>query len=139
MVLAVILQEKAERLAQTDMVLLDAPTTTLVVVKLSLVRQWEQEIKTKTNLSVYVYHDCAGSGTVRKTQPADLASVDIVLTTYAVLQGEIKRKQPALLQFPWLRVVLDEVSAGLTVRRTTRHLHPLTNKTPLLNLGLKGS
>ncbi|GKY97042.1 hypothetical protein MPSEU_000662800 [Mayamaea pseudoterrestris] len=107
-VLAVILQEKAERMAQTDMVMLDAPTTTLVIVKLSLINQWEQEIKTKTNLSVYVYHDCAGAGTIRKSQPSDFAGVDIVLTTYNVLPGEVKRKQPTLLQYPWLRIVLDE-------------------------------
>ena len=103
-VLAVILQEKAERMAQVDHPTVETPTTTLVIVKLSLLNQWKEEIETKTNLSVFVYYGPAA----RTARVEDLAAADIVLTTYECLPGEIKRKQPTLLQFPWLRVVLDE-------------------------------
>jgi DNA repair protein RAD5 len=77
---------------------------TLVVAKLSLLPQWEEEIKTKTNLTYCVYY---GSQGARNTMH-DFAAVDVVLTTYGTIQGELKRKNPVLLPTPWLRVILDE-------------------------------
>lgn len=64
-----------------------APFRTLVVAPMSLVRQWESELKDKVNssvdLSICVYH---GAG--RTKNPHVLANYDIVLTTYAILTNE---------------------------------------------------
>jgi SNF2 family DNA or RNA helicase len=79
--------------------------TTLVVAKLSLLPQWEEEIKSKTNLS---YAVCYGSQGPRGQTVADMENVDVVLTTYGSMQGELKRKQPLLARVKWLRVILDE-------------------------------
>ena len=37
-----------------------------------------------------------------------LQQQDVVVTTYGMIQGELRRKNPVLLQCAWLRVVLDE-------------------------------
>lgn len=55
---------------------------------LSLIRQWEEEIKKKTKLShrlsVFVYHNC-------RATVEDLFGYDVVLTTYGTLAAELKR------------------------------------------------
>jgi SNF2 family DNA or RNA helicase len=90
--------------------------TTLIVVPLALLQQWKQEISNKVTCSIRigVYH----GNTREKMQFQDY---DVVITTYACLQREQSTKatkatktpyqRPGigrLIQFQWLRVVLDE-------------------------------
>jgi hypothetical protein len=93
--MALILKAKEDR-AETS-----GPKSTLVVAKLSLLPQWEEELKTKTTLTYRVYY---GQG---KISAADL-DVDVVITTYGTIQGESKRKNPVLLNCQWMRLILDE-------------------------------
>eukprot|EP01114_Cavostelium_apophysatum_P016220 TRINITY_DN4560_c0_g1_i4.p1 TRINITY_DN4560_c0_g1~~TRINITY_DN4560_c0_g1_i4.p1 ORF type:complete len:1288 (+),score=328.28 TRINITY_DN4560_c0_g1_i4:201-3866(+) len=110
---------------------------TLIVCPLSVLQQWNDEIKNHSvsgALSVYVYH-----GPARNRDAAFLASHDVVLTTYSTLAGEVvpdekkknnggenkekPKRQPrndptALLDVHWFRVVLDE--AHMIKDRTTR-------------------
>lgn len=55
---------------------------------MALIRQWEEEIATKTKLShrlsVFVYHN-------RKTTTDELLKYDVVLTTYGTVAQELKR------------------------------------------------
>ncbi|KAM0252634.1 hypothetical protein ACHAP5_000925 [Fusarium lateritium] len=64
------------------------PKTNLIIAPLALLRQWEEEIATKTKpshrLSVYVHHG-------RKTTTDELLKYDVVLTTYGSLAQELKR------------------------------------------------
>jgi DNA repair protein RAD5 len=91
--------------AKQDMSKNDSRRATLVVAKLSLLPQWEEEIKSKTNLS---YAVCYGSQGSRGQTVANMENIDVVLTTYGSMQGELKRKQPLLTRVKWLRVILDE-------------------------------
>ncbi|OLN85717.1 putative ATP-dependent helicase C23E6.02 [Colletotrichum chlorophyti] len=63
--------------------------TTLVVAPLSLIRQWEDEIKKKIKpehgLSVYIYHN------TQKVKAQELMKYDIVLTTYGTLVSDRKK------------------------------------------------
>ncbi|KAJ3101779.1 hypothetical protein HDU97_001063 [Phlyctochytrium planicorne] len=83
--------------------------TTLVVTTLSLLRQWETEIKTKTkdgSLNVYVYH-----GPSRTRDVETLETFDVVLTTYTTIASDFQAegaKNGPLLNIKFLRVVLDE-------------------------------
>lgn len=85
--------------------------TTLVVAPMSLLYQWEDEIKTKTSLTHRVYYKENGNGLIDATS---FPTVDVVITTYGTLQGELhatKKKQgvnSGLLSYDWYRVVLDE-------------------------------
>lgn len=76
--LALILTRKSE----------SRPKTNLIVGPVSLVRQWEEEIKMKTKpshrLSAFVYHN-------RKATTEELLKYDVVLTTYSTLAHELKR------------------------------------------------
>jgi DNA repair protein RAD5 len=98
MLLALIMKEKEERTATTNR------TTTLIVAKLSLLPQWQDEIQSKTNLTCRVYY----GPTAKSARSEDFANCDVVITTYGSIQCEEKRKNPALLNFQWLRVILDE-------------------------------
>ncbi|CEJ86352.1 hypothetical protein VHEMI04083 [[Torrubiella] hemipterigena] len=64
------------------------PKTNLIIGPLSLIRQWEEEIKSKTkashSLSVFVYHN-------KKATSDDLLQYDVVLTTYGTIAQEFKR------------------------------------------------
>ncbi|KAJ3084919.1 hypothetical protein HK102_000513 [Quaeritorhiza haematococci] len=97
--------------------------TTLVVAPLALIRQWEDEIETKTKkglLRVLVYH-----GSSRTKDPAVLARYDVVITTYQVVASEFpktsKKKKDAedsppkakstlgpLYKAKFYRIILDE-------------------------------
>lgn len=65
---------------------------TLVVCPASILRQWARELDDKVveeaKLKVLVYH-----GGNRTKDPAELASFDVVLTTYAIITNEVP-KQP---------------------------------------------
>ncbi|KAL7564161.1 hypothetical protein ACA910_021136 [Epithemia clementina (nom. ined.)] len=102
MLLGLILQQKADGCAKEQVGEERAPSTTLVVAKLSLLPQWEDEIRTKTNLSYFLYYGTS------KASMEDLENVDVVITTYGTMQGEVKRKNPLLSSIRWLRVILDE-------------------------------
>ena len=93
--------------------------TTLIVVPLSLVSQWEEELATKTNLSHLVFYDASKSSSAA----AAFSSVDVVVTTYGTIQSEYKSMQKSnksdgslhkpgynqpLLMFNWKRIILDE-------------------------------
>ncbi|KAF4976216.1 hypothetical protein FZEAL_7079 [Fusarium zealandicum] len=64
------------------------PKTNLIVGPVALIRQWEEEIQTKTKLShrlsVFVYHN-------KKTTTDELLNYDVVLTTYGTIAQELKR------------------------------------------------
>ncbi|QPC58394.1 hypothetical protein HYE67_000625 [Fusarium culmorum] len=64
------------------------PKTNLIVAPVALIRQWEEEIATKTKsshrLSVYVHHG-------KRTLIDELLTYDVVLTTYGSLSHELKR------------------------------------------------
>ncbi|KAM0417905.1 hypothetical protein ACHAPD_004251 [Fusarium lateritium] len=64
------------------------PKTNLIVAPVALIRQWEEEIATKTkqshHLSVYVHHG-------KRTSINELLTKDVVLTTYGSLSHELKR------------------------------------------------
>ncbi|KAF7559828.1 hypothetical protein G7046_g4334 [Stylonectria norvegica] len=64
------------------------PKTNLIVGPVALIRQWEEEIMTKTKLShrmsVFVYHS-------RKTSTEELLKYDVVLTTYGTIAAELTR------------------------------------------------
>ncbi|KDN37414.1 hypothetical protein K437DRAFT_259799 [Tilletiaria anomala UBC 951] len=59
--------------------------TTLIVAPLAVIRQWEQEIKTKSDagLKVYVHH-----GTGRAKSAESLKGYDVVITTYTTAAAE---------------------------------------------------
>ncbi len=102
--------------------------TNLIIAPVSLMRQWEQEIKSKINerarLRTYIYH----GQRVGKVTFAALSSYDIVLTTFGTIAAEFKRKQtwldklrqnPAARPDPkgytllgdrckWYRIIVDE-------------------------------
>ncbi|ORY75462.1 SNF2 family N-terminal domain-domain-containing protein, partial [Protomyces lactucae-debilis] len=84
--------------------------STLVVAPLSLMEQWANEIRSKTNMSVYVHH-----GPTRK-EPRQFANYNVVLTTYQLLVSEHATPNPDLeidndrgiFGVTWYRIVLDE-------------------------------
>ena len=79
------------------------PGATLIVCPLSVLSNWETQIREHTDgsLSVYKYH-----GTGRVGDAAFLASQDVVITTYGTLAAE--GTFGGLGKTRWLRVVLDE-------------------------------
>ncbi|GKU10016.1 unnamed protein product [Fusarium langsethiae] len=73
------------------------PKTNLIVAPVALIRQWEEEIATKTKsshrLSVYVHHG-------KRTSIDELLRYDVVLTTYGSLSHELKRLDKFLEENP---------------------------------------
>lgn len=81
----------------------EGKATTLIVAPLSLLSQWEEEIQSKTNLSYSVYYGD------EKKRVNNFSAVNIVLTTYGVLQSDLQsKKQTGLLSHSWKRAILDE-------------------------------
>jgi DNA repair protein RAD5 len=86
--------------------------TTLVVTPLSLLAQWEEEIQTKSGLSVLTYY----GDQAKRIRSSDIAGVDVVITTYGMLQSEHVSKKvtkdpcstTSLLSLFYRRVILDE-------------------------------
>lgn len=89
---------------------------TLVVCPLSVLKQWENEVKDKTKqglLRVHVHHDS-------KKRNADyLSQCDVVLTTYSTVASEFKTSNTKLFGVNWHRVVLDE--AHMIKDKTTQN------------------
>ncbi|ODA82217.1 hypothetical protein RJ55_00724 [Drechmeria coniospora] len=88
--------------------------TTLVVAPLALIRQWENEIKSRVEkahgLKVLVHH-----GPQRTKNFKELTSYDVVITTYQILVSEFGSSSSAAnglkagcFGLHWWRVVLDE-------------------------------
>ena len=81
--------------------------TTLLIVPVSTVANWEEQIKmhVKPNtIKYYIYH-----GHNRSRNLQHLRSYDIVLTTYNVVSTEYEgRKASTLEMIKWFRIVLDE-------------------------------
>ncbi|KAI5464047.1 SNF2 family N-terminal domain-containing protein [Mariannaea sp. PMI_226] len=69
------------------------PKTNLIVGPVALMRQWQEEILTKTKLShrlsVIIHHN-------KKSTPEELLKYDVVLTTYGTLASELKRLEKYL-------------------------------------------
>lgn len=85
--------------------------TTLLVVPLSVVANWEEQIAThikSQTLSCYIYH-----GNNRCNDIDELSMHDVVITTYSIVSSEFKgcsRKRDGrpLLHTNFFRIVLDE-------------------------------
>ncbi|KAL0819411.1 hypothetical protein ABMA28_007519, partial [Loxostege sticticalis] len=78
---------------------------TLVVCPASLMQQWAGEVTKHCNphtLSVCLHH-----GAARAQQPHRLATNDIVVTTYNILQRD-SEKNGVLMRVRWRRIILDE-------------------------------
>jgi len=75
-------------------------STSLVVMPLSLIWNWDNEIKKcAPNLRVYRY-----TGTNRTTRPEDFYQYDIVLTTYGVVRNDLEMLQRCEFRY----IILDE-------------------------------
>ncbi|KAF5506564.1 putative SWI/SNF-related matrix-associated actin-dependent regulator of chromatin subfamily A member 3-like 1 [Colletotrichum siamense] len=101
-----------------SLILTGGPGTTLIVAPLSVMSNWEQQMRRhvkKEHLpSIYTYH---GSNKVGKDE---LAKYQVVITSYNTLAMEGPKKAEdsvpktsPLMQMKWRRVVLDE---GHTIR-----------------------
>lgn len=78
---------------------------TLVVCPASLLNQWEAEVKSKTRrglLDVELYH-----GPKREKRAKKLATHDLVITTYSIVQNEME-KNGTVFGVKWRRIILDE-------------------------------
>lgn len=76
---------------------------TLVIVPLTLLSQWEEEILTHS-IPNYFRH-VLYYGDVR---PTNLENFDIVFTTYGVVSSEYANQKGELFNYTWFRIVLDE-------------------------------
>jgi E3 ubiquitin-protein ligase SHPRH len=122
---------------------------TLIVCPAILVQQWISEVRSHSNLKVVHYE---GIGTSLKAKNADqlrddIANSDVVVTTYAVLAGEInytflnpekslrreskyKRPKSPLMEFSWWRICIDEaqmVESGVSNAATVARIIPRVN------------
>lgn len=83
--------------------------TTLIICPKSVLSNWDEQIKIHTRkgrLRVCTYH-----GPARTQDLDELASHDIVLTTYSTAASEFgdpSKKRNALASIQWFRIVLDE-------------------------------
>lgn len=86
--------------------------STLIIAPLALIRQWEEEIRSKTernSLRVYVHH-----GPKRSDNEKYLQNFDVVITTYSVVGNEFKKgnestdmkKYGPLFNVNWFRIIL---------------------------------
>ena len=76
---------------------------TIIIVPLTLLSQWEEEIITHSVPNTFKL--CLYYGDVR---PNDLFKYDIVITTYGIVSSEYANQKAELFQYEWFRVVLDE-------------------------------
>ncbi len=76
--------------------------STLIVLPVALIKQWQAEIFRTTGNEAVIYH---GQGKSRITQK-DLEDAPIVLTSYGSLSPSIKNS--LLTRVDWFRVVFDE-------------------------------
>ncbi|CAG9330396.1 unnamed protein product [Blepharisma stoltei] len=75
---------------------------TLIVLPLSLITQWHQEINSHgVDLKVLEYYSD------KNKSVQELKNAEIVLTTYGIINSEYAN-QGSLFKIPWFRVILDE-------------------------------
>ncbi|KAM3138535.1 hypothetical protein pb186bvf_009287 [Paramecium bursaria] len=78
---------------------------TLIIVPLSLLSQWDQEIKTHSQekKSVFLYYG-------NERNQFDLSQYDIVISTYGTVSHEYtkKEKEQSIFYYNWFRIILDE-------------------------------
>ncbi|KAI9788516.1 MAG: hypothetical protein M1816_006856 [Peltula sp. TS41687] len=121
--------------------------TTLIVAPVALLKQWEQEIKTKIKsthkLTVHILH-----GTGRGAKWSDLKEFDVVLTTFGTLASELRKKEKAkppnspnlpLLgpDSKWYRVIIDE--AQCIKNRTTKGAQAACSLVSVMRFCLTGT
>lgn len=86
------------------------PKTTLIVAPLALLRQWEEEIRTKVKpshrLSTFIYHQ-------RRSTTEELLRYDVVLTTYGTLAAELKRLDALLVEDRERRVDFNDKTVAV--------------------------
>ncbi|EKM54585.1 uncharacterized protein PHACADRAFT_197015 [Phanerochaete carnosa HHB-10118-sp] len=107
---------------------IDYSRTTLIVVPLSVLSNWEKQIEDHVREGALSY--CVYYGTGRKMTPEELKKYDIVLTTYQTVakehgdlgkngaNGPSQKKQKTekgLFDVQWKRAILDE---GHTIRNS---------------------
>jgi SNF2 family DNA or RNA helicase len=86
--------------------------STLIVVPLALIHQWQSEINKFSELEVIIYH-----GQARARMPISLIrAADVVITTY----GEITRFGSDIARVPWNRLIFDEAH-HLRNKKTRKH------------------
>lgn len=123
--------------------------TTLIICPPTLVQQWISEIHKHSHLKVMHYE---GISKVHKEMSAEqlrdnLIGSDVVISTYAVLAGEInytplnpekklryesryKRPKSPLMEFSWWRICIDEaqmVESGVSKAATVARILPRVN------------
>ncbi|KAF5548125.1 DNA repair RAD16 [Fusarium mexicanum] len=95
------------------------PKTNLIVAPVALLRQWEEEIATKTKpthrLSVYIHHG-------KKASIDELLRYDVVLTTYGTVAQEFKRVEKIVEDHKERGVVLNW--NDMTISSKLSLLHP---------------
>ncbi|KAK6536675.1 hypothetical protein TWF281_000896 [Arthrobotrys megalospora] len=101
--------EEREKYIKEHKIPSDIHKGTLIVAPLALIKQWEKEIKDKTDgrFRVLVHH-----GPARTRSGKDLKAYDVVVTTPQVLVSEHKDSVPdaliGCLDVRWWRVIVDE-------------------------------
>ncbi|KAK6351285.1 hypothetical protein TWF718_004450 [Orbilia javanica] len=101
--------EEREKYLKEHKIPSDTHKGTLIVAPLALIKQWEKEIKDKTDgrFRVLVHH-----GPSRTRSGKDLKTYDVVVTTPQVLVSEHKDSVPdaliGCLDVRWWRVIIDE-------------------------------
>jgi SNF2 family DNA or RNA helicase len=89
--------------AQTQLFAPDNSPTSLIVMPISLIHNWERETRRfSPSLRIHKY-----TGTSRTKNVLDFQYIDIVLTSYGVLRNDIE----LLKKFPFHHVILDESQA----------------------------
>ncbi|KAJ5679189.1 hypothetical protein N7462_007433 [Penicillium macrosclerotiorum] len=112
-------QDWAERMPQRDLIRhfpgIRNTRTTLLVVPLTAVNNWTQQVKEhlkQDSLQCYVFH-----GQSRTTNVDELAEYDLVITTYSTILSEVsgrslkRRSSSPLAKMNMFRIVLDEAHA----------------------------
>jgi SWI/SNF-related matrix-associated actin-dependent regulator of chromatin subfamily A3 len=93
-----------------SLILTGGPGTTLIVAPLSVMSNWEQQIKRHVHPKhaprVIIFH-----GNSKASAASRLTDFDVVITSYGTLSSP--SGQPVLSKVSWRRVVLDE---GHTIR-----------------------
>lgn len=107
---------------------------TLVVCPMSLIGQWQDEVRRHSRLSVFVYYGADRGGTA-------WSDYDVVITSFGTLSSEVKADRGGVHCVMWWRVILDEAhsirnstteSAKSAYAIEARHRWCLTG-TPLQN------